>query len=61
MANAPTHAIVHWEDKIVSVISLASIVHPRKQLDLYNEGEYIDAPYGTTGIWRARISEIGGK
>ena len=57
-------AFIQWEDGYVDVIGVDKIVQPKKTPDLYEEGEYIEALYGTKAkgkIYKARISDISGK
>ncbi|MES9884886.1 MAG: hypothetical protein ABW185_28925 [Sedimenticola sp.] len=60
MMEVTRYAIVQWEDKLTSVISLHNIKLPRKSVTEYIEGEYVTALYGKKQ-YRARISEINGK
>lgn len=53
-------ALIEWEDRYLSIISLDSICQPRKETTEYEEGEYIKAKFRGS-IYSAVIAEISGK
>ena len=60
MYKMERHAAIRWEDNLHSVISLKSVVLPRKSLNLYEVEEDIKAPFqGQT--FAAKILYISGK
>lgn len=53
-------AIVHWEDKLTSIISLEDIKHPKKPVTDYRDGDYVVALFHKKAF-KARLSQISGK
>lgn len=53
-------AILFWEDSTFTVISLKTIVSPRKEIDDYVVGEAVKATYRGK-LYSAHIYEISGK
>ena len=43
MVEEKRYAIVHWEDKLTSIIRLDDIKHPRKPIEEYRDGDYVVA------------------
>lgn len=60
MVEEKRYAIVHWEDKLTSIIRLDDITHPKKPIEEYRDGDYVVALFHKKAF-KARISEISGK
>ncbi|KAH3882081.1 hypothetical protein DPMN_006012 [Dreissena polymorpha] len=50
-------AIVHWEDKLTSIINLEDIKHPKKPFTDYRDGDYVVALFHKKAF-KARLSQI---
>ncbi|KAJ8313455.1 hypothetical protein KUTeg_008993 [Tegillarca granosa] len=51
------YALIQWSDLFTSIINLSTVCSPRKEIEQYKEGEYIEAKYQGKQ-YRAIISEI---
>lgn len=54
------YALIEWEDEYVSIIDVVTIVHPRKEVSHYREGEVVKAKF-KGAVYEAIICEISGK
>ncbi|XP_062573904.1 uncharacterized protein LOC134235775 [Saccostrea cucullata] len=57
MADPKVFALIEWEDNYVSIINIDAICQPRKEIEKYEEGEYIRAKFKGT-MYSAVIAEI---
>ncbi|XP_069110381.1 uncharacterized protein [Argopecten irradians] len=57
-ASSKVFALIQWEDLFFDVLDTTRILHPRKALDSYVEGEYVKARYHGK-IYSAIICELG--
>ncbi|KAH3894858.1 hypothetical protein DPMN_019017 [Dreissena polymorpha] len=54
------YAILYWEDSTFTVISLGTIISPRKEINEYVLGETVKAKFGGK-VYSAQIYEISGE